>query len=51
VLDAVIARNPGKAEQAIVALIDGARGDIEAVLASSTHLPQLTLPAPLLTAA
>lgn len=51
VLDAVIARNPAKAEQAVLVLIDGARGDIEAVLASSTHLPRLTLPAPLLTAA
>ncbi len=51
VLDAVIARNPIKAEQAVLMLIDGARDDIEAVLASSSHLPLLNSPARLLTAA
>jgi DNA-binding FadR family transcriptional regulator len=33
VLDAVIARNPAKAEKAIIVLIDGAHDDIEQVLA------------------
>ncbi|HZY16360.1 MAG TPA: FadR/GntR family transcriptional regulator, partial [Ramlibacter sp.] len=33
VLDAVVARRPAKAERAILVLIDGARDDIEAVLA------------------
>ena len=51
VLDAVIAHDPEMAERAILVLIDGARDDIEAVVASRTHLPQLNLPAPLLTAA
>ncbi|MFT3820395.1 MAG: FadR/GntR family transcriptional regulator [Rubrivivax sp.] len=46
VLDAVIARNPAKAERAILVLIDGAADDIEAVLASRRKLPSLSLPAP-----
>lgn len=51
VLDAVIARNPAKAEKAILLLIDGAHQDIEEILASSRGLPQLNTPATLLTAA
>ncbi len=51
VLDAVIARNPAKAEKAILLLIDGAREDIEEVLATRKRLPKLDLPAPLLRAA
>lgn len=39
VLDAVIARNPSKADRAIMALIEGARQDIEQVLASRRKLP------------
>ncbi|TFZ07757.1 FadR/GntR family transcriptional regulator [Ramlibacter humi] len=50
VLDAVIARNPAKAEKAILVLIDGAREDIEEVLASRRRLPKLDLPAPRLRA-
>ena len=50
VLDAVIARDPARAEQAVLILIDGARDDIEAVLASRIHLPHLDQPAPWLTA-
>jgi len=45
VLDAVIAHNPARAEKAIVLLIDGAREDIETVLASRKRLPSLNLPA------
>jgi DNA-binding FadR family transcriptional regulator len=45
VLDAVIARNPAKAEKAILVLIDGAADDIEQVLASRRKLPSLALPA------
>lgn len=48
VLDAVIARNPDRAEKCITKLIDGAREDIETVLASRRRLPQLNRPAPLL---
>lgn len=48
VLDAVIAREPERAEQAILVLIDGAREDIEAVLASRRRLPKLDTPARLL---
>ncbi|HEY0823706.1 MAG TPA: FadR/GntR family transcriptional regulator [Ramlibacter sp.] len=48
VLDAVIARNPAKAERAILVLIDGAGDDIEAVLASRRRLPKLDAPASLL---
>jgi DNA-binding FadR family transcriptional regulator len=51
VLDAVIARNPAKAEKAILVLIDGARQDIEEVLATRKRLPKLDLPAPRLRAA
>ena len=46
VLDAVAARQPAKAEKAILVLIDGARDDIEEVLATRKRLPQLNLPAP-----
>jgi DNA-binding FadR family transcriptional regulator len=45
VVDAVIARQPAKAERAILVLIDGARQDIEAVLASRRRLPRLDEPA------
>jgi len=45
VLDAVIARNPAKAERACIVLIDGARADIDAVLASRRKLPSLAAPA------
>jgi DNA-binding FadR family transcriptional regulator len=45
VLDAVIARNPAKAERACIVLIDGARKDIDAVLASRRKLPSLAAPA------
>lgn len=41
VLDAVIARDPERAERAVLVLIDGAREDIETVLASSRRLPRL----------
>lgn len=41
VLDAVIARNPAKAEKAILVLIDGAHRDIESVLAGRKRLPRL----------
>jgi hypothetical protein len=50
VLDAVIARSPQRAEQAILVLSDGARRDIEQVLASRRKLPSLALPASRLTA-
>ncbi len=45
VLDAVIARNPAKAEKAALVLIDGAADDIELVLASRRKLPSLAQPA------
>lgn len=48
VLDAVIAHNPDRAEKAIRVLIDGARVDIEEVLASRRRLPRLNEPARLL---
>lgn len=48
VLDAVIAHNPARAEKAVQVLIDGAREDIEMVLASRRRLPRLNVPAPLL---
>jgi DNA-binding FadR family transcriptional regulator len=51
VLDAVITRNPAKAEKAILVLIDGAHQDIEEVLASNRRLPRLHTPASLLKAA
>mgnify|MGYP001806019206 CR=1 FL=1 len=50
VLDAVIARDPAGAERAALVLIDGARDDIEQVLASRRKLPSLRLPAPRLKA-
>lgn len=46
VLDAVIARNPTKAERASLVLIDGANEDIEQVLASRRKLPAFAGPAP-----
>ena len=46
VLDAVIARNPARAEKASLVLIDGAADDIELVLASRRKLPSLAQPAP-----
>ncbi|KQT08046.1 FadR/GntR family transcriptional regulator [Ramlibacter sp. Leaf400] len=46
VLDAVIARRPDQAEEAILVLIDGAREDIDQVLASRRRLPKLDAPAP-----
>jgi DNA-binding FadR family transcriptional regulator len=51
VLDAVIARDPASAEKAIIVLIDGARQDIEQVLASRKKLPRLNTPASRLKAA
>ncbi len=45
VLDAVAAHNPAKAEKAIVLLIDGAREDIEAVLAGNRRPPRVNSPA------
>jgi DNA-binding FadR family transcriptional regulator len=51
VLDAVAAHNPGRAEKAVLVLIDGAREDIEEVLASRARLPRLNRPAPLLRSA
>jgi DNA-binding FadR family transcriptional regulator len=50
VLDAVIAHNPDKAERAVIRLIDGARQDIEDVLASRRRLPKLSRPPPRLKA-
>jgi len=46
VLDAVIARDPARAEQAIIELIDGAREDIDEVLGSRRQLPRLSRPPP-----
>ncbi len=51
VLDAVIARDPSRAEKAIQVLIDGAREDIEEVLSSGRRLPKLDMPARRLRAA
>lgn len=51
VLDAVIARNPVKAERAILVLIEGAHQDIEMVLKSRRKLPRLNRPTPVLRAA
>jgi DNA-binding FadR family transcriptional regulator len=48
VLDAVIARNPSRAEKAILVLIDGAHDDIEEILHSRKRLPRLDQPAPLI---
>lgn len=50
VLDAVIARNPAKAEKSVLVLIDGARQDIEQVLGSRRRLPRLNKPASVLKA-
>jgi len=50
VLDAVIAKDPDRAEQAILVLIDGAREDIDEVLKSRRKLPQLDQPVRLLKA-
>jgi DNA-binding FadR family transcriptional regulator len=51
VLDAVIARDPARAEQAIIVLIERARQDIEQVLANRKKLPSLKTPASRLKAA
>jgi DNA-binding FadR family transcriptional regulator len=51
VLDAVIARNPARAEKAILVLIDGAHEDIEQVLARRRKLPRLNISAPRMKAA
>jgi DNA-binding FadR family transcriptional regulator len=51
VLDAVAAHNPAKAEKAILVLIDGAREDIEQVLATRKRLPRLNIPPPFIKAA
>jgi DNA-binding FadR family transcriptional regulator len=51
VLDAVIARDPAKAEKAILVLIDGANQDIEQVLANRRKLPRLNHPSSRLKAA
>ncbi len=51
VLDAVIARQPERAERAVLVLIDGAHADIELVLSSRRRLPKLSQPAPHLKAA
>lgn len=45
VLDAVIARNPVRAEKAILVLIDGASEDIAEVLAGRKRVPRLDAPA------
>jgi DNA-binding FadR family transcriptional regulator len=45
VLDAVIARNPTKAERASLVLIDSAADDIDQVLASRRKLPSVSHPA------
>lgn len=51
VLDAVIAKEPLRAEKAILKLIDGARDDIQMVLGSRKRLPKITRPASQLKAA
>ena len=51
VMDAVVAHDPVAAEKAIHKLIDGARNDIDFVLASRKKLPKLGKPAPQLKAA
>ena len=51
VLDAVIAKEPVRAEKAILKLIDGARDDIQMVLGSRKRLPKITRPASQLKAA
>ena len=42
VLNAVMARNPAKAERAVMVLIEGARQDIEQVLATRRKLPTVS---------
>ncbi|ROZ69657.1 FadR/GntR family transcriptional regulator [Ramlibacter sp. WS9] len=51
VMEAVIAREPAKAEKAILVLIDGAHQDIEQVLSNRKKLPRLNVPASRLKAA
>ena len=51
VMEAVAARNPSKAEKAVLVLIDGAHQDIEQVLGTRRKLPHLGVPAPRLKAA
>jgi DNA-binding FadR family transcriptional regulator len=51
VLDAVMAKEPLQAENAILKLIDGARDDIQVVLGSRKRLPKITRPASQLKAA
>lgn len=51
VLDAVIAKEPLRAEKAILKLIDGARDDIQMILGSRKRLPKITRPASQLKAA
>ena len=51
VLNAVVAQDPERAEQAILKLIDGARDDIQLVLGSRKRLPKITRPASQLKAA
>jgi DNA-binding FadR family transcriptional regulator len=51
VIDAVIAHNPARAEKAILVLVDGAREDIETVLATRKRLPRLDEPARMLRSA
>lgn len=46
VLDAVLARNPARAERAILVLIDGANEDIETILRTRQRLPRLDEPPP-----
>jgi DNA-binding FadR family transcriptional regulator len=50
VLNAVAAHKPDRAERAILSIIDGARQDIDVVLASRRRLPRLRHPAPFLSA-
>ena len=51
VLDAVIAKQPDRAEKATLKLIDGARDDIRLVLETRKRLPKITRPAAQLKAA
>ncbi len=51
VLDAVIAKDPLRAEKAILKLIDGAREDIQMILGSRKRLPKIARPASQLKAA
>jgi DNA-binding FadR family transcriptional regulator len=46
VLDAIIARDAARAEAAVIRLIEGAREDIDEVLASRARLPRLGRPTP-----